>query len=139
MAKNKSDWWDEAVDAGHVSADADPDDYTVDQLKDMLGEGGGSGDGDAPTVADTIANAPGIDPGNIVSSPVVQSTTEETPAEADESSLPNAMDAKVNDPPVRSGRPDIPIAQTLAAGAGEHTPPDPDEFDSEGRPRDPNA
>lgn len=138
MAKTKADWMAEAADAGHIAADANPDDYTVDQLKDMLGAGS-SGDGDAPTVADTIANAPGIDAGNITPSPVVQSTTEETPAEADESSLPNAMDAKVNDPPVRAGRPDIPIAQTLAAGAGEHTPPDPDEFDSEGRPRDPNA
>jgi len=137
MAKSKADWMAEAIDAGHIDADADPDDYTIDQLKDMLGEG--SSDGESSSVADTIENAPGIDAGNITPTPVVQSTTTETPAEADESSLPNAMDAKVNDPPVRSGRPDIPIAQTLAAGAGEHTPPDPDEFDSEGRPRDPNA
>lgn len=135
MAKTKADWFADAQEAGHVDADANADDYTVDQLKDMLGEGGGSGDDDAPTVADTIANAPGIDPGNITASPVVQSTTEETPAEADESSLPNAMDAKPIDPPVRSALPDVPIAQTLAAGAGEHTPPDPDLFDKEGRPK----
>jgi hypothetical protein len=64
----------------------------------------------------------------------VQSTTDVTPAEADKSSLPNEMDAKTDDPPVRSGRPDVAIAQTLAAGAGEHTPPDPKKYDSEGRP-----
>jgi len=90
---------------------------------------------EAASVAETIEAAPGIDAGNVADSPVVQSTTTETPAEADESSLPNALDAKVNDPPVRSGDPDIPIAQTLAAGAGEHTPPDPKLFDKEGRPR----
>ena len=87
------------------------------------------------TVEETIENAPGIDAGNVKASAVVQSTTTETPAEADESSLPNAMDAKPEDPPVRASKPDTPIAQTLAAGAGEHTPPDPDEFDKEGRPR----
>jgi hypothetical protein len=90
---------------------------------------------EATTVAETIENAPGIDPGNVNESPVVQSTTTETPAEADESSLPNAMDAKPEDPPVRAAKPDTPIAQTLAAGAGAHTPPDPDMFDKEGRPR----
>ena len=65
----------------------------------------------------------------------VQSTTTATPAEADKSSLPNAMDAKPEDPPVRAAKPDTPIAQTLAAGAGEHTPPDPKEFAPSGRPR----
>ncbi len=87
------------------------------------------------SVEETIKNAPGIEPGNIVRSAVVQSTTEVTPAEADESSLPNAMDAKPEDPPVRASKPDTPIAQTLAAGAGEHMPPDEAEFDKEGRPR----
>jgi hypothetical protein len=67
--------------------------------------------------------------------PGVQSTTTVTPAEADRTSMPNAMDAKNEDPPVRTSSPDTPIAQTLAAGAGEHTPPDPKLFDSEGRPR----
>jgi hypothetical protein len=32
--------------------------------------------------------------------------------------------------------PDVPIAQVLAAGSGEHTPADPKVFDKEGRPRD---
>jgi len=48
--------------------------------------------------------------------------TNETPAEADETSVPNAMDAKADDAPVRTNRPDVPIAQVLAAGAGEHMP-----------------
>lgn len=91
---------------------------------------------EAQSVEETIKKAPGIEPGNVTASAVVQSTTEKTPAEADKSSLPNAMDAKPEDPPVRASKPDTPIAQTLTAGAGEHTPPDPDEFDKEGRPRE---
>jgi hypothetical protein len=67
--------------------------------------------------------------------PTVQSTTDATPAEADKSSLPNAMDAKPEQPPVRAAKPDTPIAQTLVAGAGEHTPPDPKVFRPDGRPR----
>ena len=90
---------------------------------------------ESTSVEETIKKAPGIEPGNIVRSAVVQSTTEVTPAEADKTSLPNAMDAKPEDPPVRASKPDTPIAQTLAAGAGEHTPADPAEFDKEGRPR----
>lgn len=77
-----------------------------------------------------------IKEGEVVGVPVVASTTEATPAEADKSSLPNAMDAKPEQPPVRASKPDTAIAQTLAAGAGEHTPPDPKEFDPQGRPRD---
>ena len=87
--------------------------------------------GEAASVEETIAAAPGIE----ASDSVVQSITEVTPAEADKSSLPNATDAKVEDPPVRASLPDTPIAQTLAAGAGAHTPPDPEVFDIEGRPR----
>lgn len=90
---------------------------------------------EAESVEATIAGAKDIDAGNVTRPAVVQSTTEATPAEADKSSLPNALDAKPEDPPVRASKPDTPIAQTLAAGAGEHTPPDPDEFDKEGRPR----
>ena len=77
-----------------------------------------------------------IKEGEAVGPPNVQSTTEEMPAEADKSPLPNANDAKVDDPPVRSGKPDVPIAQVLAAGAGEHTPPDPKEYGPDGRPLD---
>lgn len=43
-----------------------------------------------------------------------------TPAKADETSIPNALDAKANEAPVRTNRPDVPIAASLAAGAGEH-------------------
>lgn len=77
-----------------------------------------------------------IQEGEVVGVPVVASTTEATPAEADKSPLPNALDAKPEQPPVRAAKPDTAIAQTLAAGAGEHTPPDPKEFDEAGRPRD---
>ncbi len=75
----------------------------------------------------------GLDHPEEVNRPVVQSTTTETPAEADKSSAPNANDAKTEDPPVRTSRPDVDIAQTLAAGAGEHRPPDPDVYDPQGR------
>jgi len=139
MAKTKADWFAEAQEAGHLDADADADDYTIDQLKEMLGEDEKAGsDGESSSVADTIANAPGIDAGNIVSSPVVQSTTEEVPREGDETSMPNVLETEPA-APVSTQEPDEPIAQTLAAGAGEHTPPDPEKFDSEGRLRDPNA
>ena len=90
---------------------------------------------EAQSVEETIENAPGIDAGEAVGPASVQSTTEVTPAEADKSSLPNAMDAKPEDPPVRASLPSSPIAQTLAAGAGEHPPPDPEVFDAAGRPR----
>jgi hypothetical protein len=59
--------------------------------------------------------------------------TEETPAEADKTSVPNAMDADMNDPPVRTHRPDVPIAQVLGAGAGAHLPPDDPHIGQDGR------
>jgi hypothetical protein len=95
-------------------------------------------DDESTSVAETIEKAPGIEPGYEGETPStsVQSTTEETPAEADKSSYPNAQDAKSEDPPVRAAKPDTPVAQTLTAGAGEHTPPDSEEFDKEGRPRE---
>lgn len=46
--------------------------------------------------------------------------TEETPAKADTTSAPIPNDAEANQPPVRTNRPDVPIAQVLAAGAGAH-------------------
>ena len=77
-----------------------------------------------------------IKKGEVMGAPVVASTTEATPHPADETSLPNAL---VTDPeqgaPVRTARPDVPIAQTLAAGAGEHVPPDPEKFGPDGRVR----
>lgn len=76
-----------------------------------------------------------IKDGEAAGPPTVQSTTESTPAEADKTPLPNALDAKPEDPPVRAAKPDTAIAQTLAAGAGEHTPADPKMFGPDGRPR----
>jgi hypothetical protein len=88
------------------------------------------------SVEATIKSAKGITPGAEGAVAPVQSTTKETPAKADESSYPNAQDAKPEDPPVRAAKPDTPIAQVLTEGAGEHTPPDPDEFAPSGRPRE---
>ena len=125
----KQEMLDELIERGDLADDANADDYTGDQLKAMLsGESAG-----ASSVAETIENAEGIDAGNIVSAPVVQSTTEETPREGDETPMPNVLETEPA-PPVSTQEPDVPIAQTLVAGAGEHTPPDPDKFDKEGRP-----
>ena len=69
----------------------------------------------------------------------IVSTTETTPSKADETSEPGPYNPgqggpKLNQPPVRTNRPDVPIAQALAAGAGEHTPPDESEVGPDGRP-----
>jgi hypothetical protein len=80
-----------------------------------------------------MAESKKIEEGAQSGAQLVQSTTSATPAEADKSSLPNAMDAKTDDPPVRSGKPDVAIAQVLTAGAGEHTPPDPKVYGPDGR------
>lgn len=77
----------------------------------------------------------GIKEGEAVGPPLVQSTTEATPSPADETSMPNHLNTENEQPPVRTSSPDTPIAQTLTAGAGEHTPPDPAVFDRDGRPR----
>jgi len=126
----KQEMVDELIESGQLAEDADPDDYTGDQLKAMLS--GGSSDG--ATVADTIDATPGLDAGNVAESPVVQSTTEVVPRDGDETSMPNALETEPA-APVSTQQPDEPIAQTLAAGAGEHTPPDPEKFDNEGRPK----
>lgn len=59
--------------------------------------------------------------------------TEETPANADKTSNPVDNDAKSNQPPVRTNRPDVPIAQTLAAGAGAHEPETDPNIGADGR------
>lgn len=53
---------------------------------------------------------------------------------ADAVSGPGISDAELEDAPVRTGRPDVPVAVTLATGAGAHTPPDPDKVGPDGRP-----
>lgn len=92
------------------------------------------------SVEDTIKGAKGIKAGEALGPPPVQSTTEVTPSEADKSSAPGPYQGagapKPEDPPVRAAKPDTPVAQVLTAGAGEHTPPDPDEFAPSGRPRE---
>lgn len=50
----------------------------------------------------------------------VASITTETPANADTTSNAVPNDAEANQPPVRTNRPDVAIAQVLAAGAGAH-------------------
>ena len=42
-------------------------------------------------------------------------------------------DAGPEDSPVRTQKPDQPIAAVMAGGVGEHKPPDSDEFDRDGR------
>jgi hypothetical protein len=54
---------------------------------------------------------------------------------ADQTSYPVPNDADPEDPPVRTTRPDVPIAVSLATGAGQHEPPDPDKYHPDGRPR----
>jgi hypothetical protein len=62
--------------------------------------------------------------------------TAEPPAEADKSSYAGPGDAEAEQPPVRTTRPDVPIAVSMATGAGQHVPPDPDKYDAEGRVKD---
>lgn len=61
--------------------------------------------------------------------------TAEPQHEADQSSLPTKY-APIERPPVSTTRPDVAIAVSLATGAGEHMPPDPEKYDAAGRPRD---
>ncbi len=79
-----------------------------------------------------------IDDHEIAATSAVVSTTEATPSVADESSAPGPYQGtdkpKINDPPVRTNRPDVPIAQSLVGGAGEHDPPDESEVGPDGRP-----
>jgi hypothetical protein len=76
-----------------------------------------------------------INEGQVVGAPVVQSTTEATPTEASTTPMPNVVETDPEAPPIHTSKPDVPIAQALAAGAGQHTPPDPDEYDQAGRPK----
>lgn len=60
--------------------------------------------------------------------------TAEPKREADKTSSPVPNDAKLEDPPVRTTRADVPIAVSMATGAGQHNPPDPELYDDDGRP-----
>lgn len=61
--------------------------------------------------------------------------TSEPEKSADQTSYPGG-EADPEDPPVRTTRPDVPIVQSLATGAGQHVPPDPDVYRPDGRLRD---
>jgi hypothetical protein len=87
-------------------------------------------------MADNNKTSSQIKEGDVVGPPLVQSTTEATPSPADETPMPNHLNTETEQPPVRTGKPQTPIAQTLAAGAGQHTPPDTGDFRPDGRPRD---
>src|SRR5215210_4943480 len=76
--------------------------------------------------ADVINSAPAAD--RVV-------LTSEPKRSGDKSSSPGG-EAFPEDPPVRTTRPDVPIVQSLATGAGQHVPPDPDEYTPDGRVRD---
>lgn len=81
----------------------------------------------------------GIEENEQVASSAVVSTTTNTVSDADKSSAPGPYHPdhggpKLNDPPLRTNRPDVPIAHALSAGAGEHTPPSSDEVQFDGRP-----
>ena len=61
--------------------------------------------------------------GNMEEGENVQTVTEETPHPADESSSPGPYaDLEVDRPPVSTNKPDVPIAQSLVAGAGAPSP-----------------
>jgi hypothetical protein len=61
--------------------------------------------------------------------------TAEPKRSADKSSSPGG-EAFPEDPPVRTTRPDVPIVDSLATGAGQHVPPDPDVYQWDGRLRE---
>lgn len=55
--------------------------------------------------------------------------------QSDQTSYPVPNDAEIVDPPLRSPKAPEDLAVSLAEGAGQHQPPDPDVFDAEGRYR----
>lgn len=61
--------------------------------------------------------------------------TSEPKRSADKTSA-SGGEAYPEDPPVRTTRPDVPIAVSMATGAGQHVPPDPEEYRPDGRVRD---
>lgn len=62
--------------------------------------------------------------------------TEEAPAKDDQVAAVTG-DASHEDSPVRTSRPDVPIATVMAGGVGRHLPPDPEIYDEMGRYRGP--
>lgn len=54
--------------------------------------------------------------------------------DADKTAGPYVDDAEANDPPLRTNRPDVPIASSLATGAGAHKPNTDPSIGPDGRP-----
>lgn len=55
--------------------------------------------------------------------------------EADKSPYPVQEQPPLERPPFATARPDVPIVSSAIKGAGEHTPPPPEDFTPDGRPR----
>jgi hypothetical protein len=55
--------------------------------------------------------------------------------DADKTPYPVGDQPPIERPPFSTGRPDVPIVQSAVTGAGAHTPPDPDAFWPDGRPK----
>jgi hypothetical protein len=56
--------------------------------------------------------------------------------EADQSPYPTQKVPPLERPPFATARPDVPIVSGGVKGANAHTPPDPEKFSADGRPRD---
>lgn len=68
---------------------------------------------------------------------VKKGVLQEPEHEIDQSPYPSQTQVPPQErPPFATGRPDVPIVQSAVTGAGAHTPPDPDEYAPDGRPRD---
>lgn len=72
-----------------------------------------------------------VDPSPVAETPEHPAVPEK---QADQTSDPILHDAEVEDPPLRSARPDSLLIERLASGAGQHVPTHPDEFHPDGRP-----
>ena len=51
---------------------------------------------ESSSVEETIKKAKGVDPGEAIGPPLVQSTTEQTPSPADETSVPNHLNTEID-------------------------------------------
>jgi hypothetical protein len=54
---------------------------------------------------------------------------------ADRTSVNGPENPPLHRPPVASPRPDAELVRTLATGAGAHEPPNPDEYNADGSPK----
>lgn len=68
-----------------------------------------------------MAAAKKPEPGPPADKPLDQPDPKEL-RESDRTANAGPGDAEVNDPPVRTDRPDVPVLSSLAVGAGQHEP-----------------